>query len=165
MKQVKVIRVYVILYYRTESDRPLCPDSGCPCFTLNLDSVRSPITLRLTLSQFHSWLLPPLCLLAENEPPVLQSLPDRLRSFQGEDFSYLLQARDPEGSVVLFSLDSAPWGASLSPAGLLTWKATVETSETHTFKFTVTDECNTETRASFQVKPLCRGNCSLKILT
>lgn len=138
-----------------ESDRLLCPVSGRPRVTLNLDSVLSPITLRLTLSSFHSQSLPPLCLLAENEPPVLQSLPDRLRSFQGEDFSYLLQAWDPEGSAVLFSLDLAPRGASLSPAGLLTWTATAETSETHTFKFTVTDECNAETRASLQVKPLC----------
>lgn len=85
---------------------------------------------------------------------MLQSLLDRLQSFQGDDFSYLLQAQDPEGSAVVFSLDLAPGGASLSPAGLLTWKATAEISETHSFKFTVTDECDAETRASFQVKPL-----------
>lgn len=100
-----------------------------------------------------SLLFPPLCFPSENEPPALQSLPFRLRSFQGEDFIYQLRARDPEGSAVLFTLESGPEGASLSPAGLLTWKATAETTDTHTFQFTVTDECNAETRASTQVIP------------
>ncbi|XP_078143192.1 von Willebrand factor D and EGF domain-containing protein [Centroberyx gerrardi] len=87
----------------------------------------------------------------KNEPPALQSLPSRLRSFQGENFVYQLQARDPEGSAVLFTLEAGPADASLSPAGLLIWKAAAETADTHTFQFTVTDDCNAETRAAVQV--------------
>lgn len=91
--------------------------------------------------------------LAGNEPPVLNPLPllGPLRSLQGHNFSYQLQARDPEGSAVLFSLDSGPQGASLSPAGLLTWTAATGASDTHTFLITAKDECGAETRASLQV--------------
>lgn len=94
---------------------------------------------------------------SENEPPVVQSLPFHLRSFQEEIFIYQLQAEDPEGSAVLFNLLSGPEGASLSPAGLLIWKATGEDSDTHTFQFTVMDDCNAETTASVQVRllPMC----------
>lgn len=52
---------------------------------------------------------------------------------------------------MLFTLESGPEGASLSPAGLLMWKATAETTDTHTLQFIVTDDCNAETRASVQV--------------
>lgn len=52
---------------------------------------------------------------------------------------------------MLFTLESGPVGASLSPAGLLMWKATAETTDTHTLQFIVTDDCNAETRASIQV--------------
>lgn len=91
--------------------------------------------------------------LAGNKPPVLHPPPplDPLRSLQGYNFSHQLQAQDPEGSAVIFSLDSGPQGASLSPAGLLTWTATAAVSDTHTFRFTARDECGTETRASLLV--------------
>nr|XP_046255008.1 von Willebrand factor D and EGF domain-containing protein isoform X2 [Scatophagus argus] len=92
----------------------------------------------------------------KNEPPALHSMPFHLRSFQGENFIYQLQARDPEGSAVRFTLESGPEGASVSAAGLLMWKATAETADTHAFQFTVKDECNAETRASAQVSV---GSC------
>ncbi|XP_068425269.1 von Willebrand factor D and EGF domain-containing protein isoform X1 [Clinocottus analis] len=97
-------------------------------------------------SSKHTW-----SIAEKNEPPELQSLPFPLRSFWGESFIFQLQARDPEGSAVLFHLESGPDGASLSPAGLLMWKASTEATDTPTFQFTVTDECNEETRASIQV--------------
>ncbi|XP_077384090.1 von Willebrand factor D and EGF domain-containing protein isoform X3 [Festucalex cinctus] len=88
---------------------------------------------------------------AENEPPVLASLPSLLRSFQGEEFIYQLQARDPEGSPVVFALRSGPEGASLSPSGLIRWKVTSRSAHMHGFDFTVTDDCQAETSASLQV--------------
>uniref|UniRef100_A0A3B4Y8C8 von Willebrand factor D and EGF domains n=1 Tax=Seriola lalandi dorsalis TaxID=1841481 RepID=A0A3B4Y8C8_SERLL len=106
-----------------------------PCLTCRPDSSK------------HTW-----SIAEKNAPPVLQSLPFGLRSFQGENFIYQLQAEDPEGSAVLFTLISSPEGASLSAAGLLMWKATAETTDTHTFHFTVTDDCNAETGASVSVR-------------
>lgn len=82
---------------------------------------------------------------------MFQALPHLLRSFQGELFIYQLQAQDPEGSAVVFTFLSGPQGASLSAAGLLIWKATAEPTDTHTFHFTVTDDCDTVTRAAVQV--------------
>lgn len=114
-----------------------------------------------TLKTFHSpqitsrssslLLFISVCFPSENAPPALDSMPFRLHSFQGENFFYQLQARDPEGSALLFTLKSGPEAASLSPDGLLTWKATAETTDTHTFQFTVTDDCRAETRGSIQV--------------
>ncbi|XP_061573968.1 von Willebrand factor D and EGF domain-containing protein [Cololabis saira] len=107
------------------------------------------LTCRPQLSK-HAW-----SIAENNEPPLFQPPPLRLRSFQEEDFIYQLQARDPEGSTVLFRLLSAPAGASLSPAGLLTWKAAAEPAAepaaTRRFHFTVADDCSAETEASVEV--------------
>uniref|UniRef100_A0A3Q3BCJ2 von Willebrand factor D and EGF domains n=1 Tax=Kryptolebias marmoratus TaxID=37003 RepID=A0A3Q3BCJ2_KRYMA len=87
----------------------------------------------------------------ENKPPLFQSPPFGLRSFQGDSLIHQLRAQDPEGSAVVFSLVSGPEGASLSPAGLLTWKAASHTTDAHVLQFTVTDDCGAETRASVEV--------------
>ncbi|XP_051921817.1 von Willebrand factor D and EGF domain-containing protein [Hippocampus zosterae] len=87
----------------------------------------------------------------ENEPPTLSSLPSLLWYFQGEEFIYQLQARDPEGSPVVFALRSGPEGVSLSPTGLIQWKATPQQTRTYSFDFTVSDNCHAETSASLHV--------------
>ncbi|XP_037532442.1 von Willebrand factor D and EGF domain-containing protein [Nematolebias whitei] len=86
-----------------------------------------------------------------NNPPLFQPPPFDLSSFQEEDFIHQLRAQDPEGSAVQFSLVSGPEGASLSPAGLLTWKAAARPADAHTVHFTLTDDCGAETTASVQV--------------
>ncbi|RVE63080.1 hypothetical protein OJAV_G00164860 [Oryzias javanicus] len=100
-------------------------------------------------SSRHSW-----SRAEKNRPPVFQPPPFQLRPIPDEDFTLQLQAQDPEGSAVLFSLLSGPEGASLSEAGLLTWRAAADAADTPLFHFTVTDECGAETRASVEVSVL-----------
>ncbi|XP_039974712.1 von Willebrand factor D and EGF domain-containing protein [Xiphias gladius] len=116
------------------------------CYSEGESNPSSPCLTCRPQSSKHTW-----SIAERNAPPVPQALPFRLRSFQGENFLYQLQARDPEGSAVLFTLTSGPEGASLSPAGLLVWKATAQATDTHTFHFAVMDDCNAETSASVQV--------------
>uniref|UniRef100_A0A8C3IK74 VWDE protein n=1 Tax=Chrysemys picta bellii TaxID=8478 RepID=A0A8C3IK74_CHRPI len=84
-----------------------------------------------------------------NEPPVLQTLQGTLQTFYGENFVYQFMASDPEGSAILFMLDSGPEGASLSPSGLLIWKAVAKSSQKLTFS--LTDDCNAETKVIIEV--------------
>ncbi|KAM4029059.1 von Willebrand factor D and EGF domain-containing protein isoform 3-T3 [Anomaloglossus baeobatrachus] len=97
-----------------------------------------------------------------NQPPELHSLPEELQTFYSENFVYQFVGSDPEGSAILFSLESGPEGASLSPAGLLIWK--VMSPNTEKIVFSVSDDCNAKTTIAVEVfvKPcgcLNGGSC------
>ncbi|NWI99640.1 VWDE protein, partial [Crypturellus undulatus] len=98
----------------------------------------------------------------DNQPPLLQTFQGILQTFYGENFVYQFLASDPEGSAVLFTLESGPEGASLSPSGLLLWK--VMSKNPHKLTFSLTDDCNAETKVEIEVnvKPcdcLNNGSC------
>ncbi|KAA0702211.1 von Willebrand factor D and EGF domain-containing protein [Triplophysa tibetana] len=85
----------------------------------------------------------------KNEPPVLHAGQENLKTFNGENFVYQFSATDPEGSAVLFTLQSGPRDAVLSPAGLLVWKAV--SSAPVPFELSLTDDCNAETLLTVQI--------------
>lgn len=62
---------------------------------------------------------------------------------------YQFLASDPEGSAIHFTLDTGPEGASLSPSGLLLWKAS--SMSLHKLTFSLTDDCNAKTKVEIEV--------------
>ncbi|KAL1788804.1 von Willebrand factor D and EGF domain-containing protein, partial [Sigmodon hispidus] len=88
-------------------------------------------------------------ILDNNQPPVVQALPDQLEAFYGEDFEYQLMAWDPEGSEIHFILDSGPDGAGISSEGLLTWKTESLTPQRFTLR--LKDDCKAETTVTVEV--------------
>uniref|UniRef100_A0AAV2MGD6 EGF-like domain-containing protein n=1 Tax=Knipowitschia caucasica TaxID=637954 RepID=A0AAV2MGD6_KNICA len=93
----------------------------------------------------------------KNSPPVFQPLPALLHSFPGQTVRFQLEALDPEGSDLVFSLDSGPKGSSVTPEGLLMWRSSESSIDTHTFRVTVRDHCGAHTAASIQVSVLPCG--------
>ncbi|NXR25495.1 VWDE protein, partial [Cinclus mexicanus] len=101
-----------------------------------------------------------------NQPPVLETFQGMLQTFYGEDFLYQFLASDPEGSAIHFTLDSGPEGASLSPSGLLLWKAV--SMNVHKLTFSLTDDCNATTKVEIEVSVkscdcLNNGSCVTNI--
>ncbi|KAF1599843.1 UNVERIFIED_CONTAM: von Willebrand factor D and EGF domain-containing protein, partial [Eudyptes robustus] len=101
-----------------------------------------------------------------NQPPVLETFQGMLQTFYGEDFVYQFLASDPEGSAIHFTLDSGPEGASLSPSGLLLWKAV--SMNLHKLTFSLTDDCNAKTKVEIEVSVkscdcLNNGSCVTNI--
>ncbi|CAM9270506.1 unnamed protein product [Lampetra fluviatilis] len=91
-----------------------------------------------------------------NQAPELQTGLEPLHTFAGEGFIFQLQASDPEGSAVLFTLELGPPGASITPGGLLMWDVPAlpgpgPGGRSEEFRLTVADECAAESRVVVQV--------------
>ncbi|XP_061920368.1 von Willebrand factor D and EGF domain-containing protein-like [Entelurus aequoreus] len=95
-----------------------------------------------------------------NEPPTFHRLQNDLRTFAGENFVFQFAASDPEGSALLFQLETGPKGATLSPAGLLIWEVPSSLGqEGHqsTIHLMLSDECNAHNTFTVQVHVLPCG--------
>ncbi len=69
-----------------------------------------------------------------NSPPVITSQPDT--SFEKGKFSYTVEAQDPDGDAMDFSLKNAPKGMTIEPAtGLIVWE--YDEKEAGDYKVTV----------------------------
>uniref|UniRef100_H0X157 von Willebrand factor D and EGF domains n=1 Tax=Otolemur garnettii TaxID=30611 RepID=H0X157_OTOGA len=107
------------------------------------NSTRSCLICRPKISKL-TW-----SVLENNQPPVIQTLQDKLQTFSGENLEYQFMAFDPEGSDVHFTLHSGPEGASVSSAGLFMWKTESETPQQFTLR--LNDDCGAETRVMIEV--------------
>jgi hypothetical protein len=73
-----------------------------------------------------------------NNPPVLSDVPASVETAAGTPVVFTATATDPDGDALTFSLDGAPAGAAIDPAGgVFNW--TPMASGEFTFDVTVTD--------------------------
>lgn len=76
---------------------------------------------------------------SNNFPPTIDSFPT-LSVVGGQVYSYDADASDPDGDVLVYSLPTAPVGATIDPAtGVVTWATATEDEGTHDFVVQATD--------------------------
>ncbi|MBT9175397.1 MAG: hypothetical protein DDT22_01072 [candidate division WS2 bacterium] len=56
-----------------------------------------------------------------NNPPSFRNLPASKSIISGKPFTYQVEASDPEGEVLTFSVEGAPLGINISSTGLISW--------------------------------------------
>ncbi|XP_072108082.1 von Willebrand factor D and EGF domain-containing protein [Mobula birostris] len=114
------------------------------CYGAGDPNPSSPCLLCQPDTSIFEWTI-----IENNHPPKLHASQDKLHTFVGENFVYQFLATDPEGSVVVFNMDSGPQDASLSPAGLLVWRVSLQNVQV--FTLSLTDDCNAETKLTVEV--------------
>lgn len=95
---------------------------------------------------------------ADNNAPVITSLPLSDRSTEGVLFTYLVEANDADvGDVLSYELVDAPAGAQVSLlTGLVTWTPTAEQAGLNSFRVRVSDTRGGYTEQVFTIN--VRGN-------
>ena len=73
-----------------------------------------------------------------NQSPVITSNP-RTTSRTGDTYFYQIQASDPDGDLLSYSLPTAPTGMMVSTVGLMTWETTAAQSGAHNITLRVSD--------------------------
>ncbi len=89
-----------------------------------------------------------------NSPPAITSEPGT--SFEEGRFSYIVEARDPDGDSIDFSLRNAPRGMTIEPAaGLIIWEYGEKDAGDYKVTVIVTDSEGAESRQelTFTIRP------------
>jgi RHS repeat-associated protein len=89
---------------------------------------------------------------ASNQPPQIVSTPERVATSRLE-FSYAVQAADPDGDTLHHSLVRAPAGATIeADTGLLRWRPSPDDVGTHDFIVRVEDDEAGRAEQAFELK-------------
>ena len=73
-----------------------------------------------------------------NPPPKITSRPDT--SFEDGNFTYTVEASDPDGDEISYTLKNAPKGMTIEPAtGYISWNYGEEDAGEHVIIILVTD--------------------------
>ncbi|XZE55261.1 putative Ig domain-containing protein [Planctomycetaceae bacterium SH139] len=94
---------------------------------------------------------------AENEPPVIRGTP-QASAIAGRVYQTALDALDPDGDTVYWSLTGPPAGMTIGDNGVLQWTPTLDEIGTHTFTATAMDQSGASNSIGFQIS--VRGNNS-----
>ena len=120
---------------------PTADFSGTDTFTYHANDGRADSNTATVTLTVH----------ALNGPPVITSTPVTVASTRAP-YTYDVEATDPEGDPLTFSLTEAPSGMTLDPAtGLLTWTATDTDLGTHTVTVIVEDGHGGSDRQTFDL--------------
>ena len=95
----------------------------------------------------------------QNRPPEITSTPGTT-GYVGKDYTYQVEARDPDGDLLTYTLEEAPAGMAIdSQTGLITWKPTAEMADqTFTVKILVEDGYGGSATQEYQITVLTPKN-------
>jgi hypothetical protein len=94
----------------------------------------------------------------DNEAPVISSTPPKV-GIEGEVYRYNVEALDPEGSLLAYSLQESPVGMKIDLAGHITWVPTKENvGKDERVIVKVIDERRVEVRQEYFIRVLPAGS-------
>ncbi|MFW6230679.1 MAG: Ig-like domain-containing protein [Nanoarchaeota archaeon] len=88
---------------------------------------------------------------APNHPPTINSTPETLQAFAGEEYTYQVNASDEDGHEIDFSLSGEPSNMSINESGFLTWTPAEDDYSSGNVSIVVTDEEDGETEQHIEI--------------